>query len=77
MHRSMIDQRINPTCCLCDFAPDESSHIIKDCTAIVGLRLQYFQKWYLEDEWEPSLILDLLKKDPQISILEEDSSDEE
>jgi hypothetical protein len=27
----------------------------------IGLRLQYFQKCYLKDEWEPSLNLDFLK----------------
>jgi hypothetical protein len=68
-HRSNIDDSIDPMCRLCKFAIEESSHIIKDCSAIAGLRFSYFAEYYLGDAWEPSLLLNFLN-DPEIAILE-------
>ena len=75
-HRSVINPQIDPSCRLCNSADEESCHIIRDCPALAGLRLQYFGEYYLGDEWEPSHLLDFLK-DPEITILEVDTSDDE
>lgn len=74
-HRSKINDSIDPMCRLCEFAIEESSHIIKDCSAIAGLRFSYFAEYYLGDAWEPSLLLNFLN-DPEIAILEVDPSTE-
>jgi ribonuclease HI/retron-type reverse transcriptase len=73
-HRHKVNNAIDPLCRLCSLAPESSSHIIKDCTAIAGLRHSYFGEYNLDDAWEPSILLDFLK-DPEISILEVDPSD--
>jgi hypothetical protein len=62
---------LDKLCCLCQGAKEESSHIIKDCPVIAGLRQQYMATYYLDDVWEPALVLDFLK-DSEISVLEED-----
>jgi hypothetical protein len=70
-HRNRINRSLDKLCRLCQGAKEESSHIIKDCPAIAGLRQQYMATYYLDDVWEPALVLDFFK-DPKISVLEED-----
>jgi hypothetical protein len=66
-HRHMIAPWIDPECRLCQQADEENRrHILKDFTAIAGLRLAYCGEYYLGDAWEPSLLLDMLH-DPIIS----------
>jgi hypothetical protein len=50
-HRHNIDLSVDPTCTLCQQADKDSNHVIRDCTAIVALRQQYFGEDYLESDW--------------------------
>jgi ribonuclease HI len=72
-HRHNVHNWIDPECRLCQQADEESNHVIRDCPAIVALRLKYFGESYLEKDWawEPAHLLAFLQ-DPEIAILEAD-----
>ena len=74
--RSVINPRLDPSCRLCNTADEESNHIIRDCPALAGIRFAYFSEYYLEDLWEPGMLLEFLK-DPDIAMLEDDDSSED
>jgi hypothetical protein len=72
-HRHNVHKWVDPECCLCQQADEESNHVIRECTAIVALRQQYFGEDYLDAgwAWEPAQLLDFLQ-DLEIAILETD-----
>jgi ribonuclease HI/retron-type reverse transcriptase len=72
-HRHNVHHWVDPECRLCQQADEESNHVIRECTAIVALRRQYFGEDYLDAgwAWEPAQLLDFLQ-DPEIAILEAD-----
>jgi hypothetical protein len=53
-HRNRVNHHLDPECGLCMAAHETSSHIIKECPAIAGLRRSYMAVYYLDDVWEPS-----------------------
>jgi hypothetical protein len=75
-HRNRVNRHLHPECSFCMAAHETSSHIIKECPAIAGLRRSYMAVYYLDDIWEPAILLDFLK-DPKIAVLEEDEMEEE
>jgi hypothetical protein len=47
-HRHNVHHSVDPECRLCQQAYEESNHIIRECTANVALRRQYFGEDYLD-----------------------------
>jgi hypothetical protein len=72
-HRHNVHHWVNPECRLCQQADEESNHVIREYTAILALRRQYFGEDYLDAgwAWEPAQLLDFLQY-PEIAILEAD-----